>query len=62
MHGSEPKLEVSRTGGMIISSILPDNSKLEPCSDDLSDNDSSHSEIDPDTTSLPPGLDDTDHK
>ena len=61
MHGSEPKLEVPCTGGMISSNVLPDNGQLEPCSDDLPDNGFSHSETDPDTSSLPPGLEDTDH-
>ena len=46
---------------MISSDILPDNGQLEPCSDDLQDHSFSHSETDPDTTYLPPGLEDTDH-
>ena len=52
MHGSESKLKVPRTGGIISSYILPDNGQLEPCSDDLPDNGFSHSETDPDTPSL----------
>ena len=28
MYGSETKLEVTRTGGMIISEVLPDNGQL----------------------------------
>ena len=46
---------------MISSNVLPDNSQLEPCSNDLPDNGLSHSETDPDTPSLPPGLDETCH-
>ena len=61
MYGSETKLEVPRTGGMIISDILPDNVQLEPCSDDLPDNGFFHSETDPDTPSLRLGLKETDH-
>ena len=56
MYGSEPKLEVPRTGVMISSDVLPDNGQLEPCSENLPDNGFSHSETDPDTPSLPPGL------
>ena len=61
MYGSEPKLEVTHTVGMISSDVLPDNGQLEPCSDDLTDNDFSHSETDPDTPSLPTGLEETYH-
>ena len=61
MDGYEPKLEVPRTVGMISSDVLPDNSQLEPCSDDLSDNGFLHSETDPDIPSLPPGLEEIDH-
>ena len=61
MYGSETKLEVPRTRGLIISNALPDNGQLGPCSDDLPDNSFSHSETDPDTLSIPPGLEETDH-
>ena len=44
---------------MISSNILPDSGQLEPCYDDLPDNGFSHSETDPDTTSLSPGLKET---
>ena len=46
---------------MLSSDVLPDNSQLEPFSDDLTYNGFSHSETDPDTPSLLPGLEDTDH-
>ena len=49
MYGSEPKLEVPLTGGVISSNVLPDNGQLEPFSDDLSDNSFLHSETDPAT-------------
>ena len=61
MYGSEPKLEVTRNEGMLISNVLPYNGQLEPCYNDLPDNGFSHSETDPDTPSFPPGLEDTDH-
>ena len=61
MYGSEPKLEVLRTGGMISSDVLPDNGQLEPCSNNLPDNCFSHSENYPDTPSLPLSLEETDH-
>ena len=61
MYGSEPKLEVSRTGGMISYGVLLDNGKLETCSDNLQENGFSHSETDPDTPSLPLGLEETYH-
>ena len=61
MYGSELKLEVPRTGGIISSNVLPDNGQLELWSDNLPDNGFSHSETDPDTPSLPPGLEETDH-
>ena len=61
MYGSEPKLEVPHTVSMISSDVLPDNGKLEPCSEILPDNGLFHSETDPDTTSLPPVLEETDH-
>ena len=61
MYGSEPKLKVTRTGGMISSYALPDKVQLEPCSDNLPDNGLLHSETDPDTPSLPPVLEETDH-
>ena len=61
MYGYEPKFEVPRTGGMISSDILPANGQLEPCSYDLPDNGFPHSETDPDTPSLPPGLEGTDN-
>ena len=61
MYGSATKLEVPRTGGMISSNVLHDKGQLEPCSKDLPDNYLSHSETDPDTPSLPPGLEETDH-
>ena len=61
MYVSETKLEVSCTGGVISSDVLPDNGQLEPCSNGLPDNGFSHSETDPDTPSLPPGLEETDH-
>ena len=43
IYGSEPKLEVPRTGGVISSDVLPDNGQLKPCSDGLPDNFFSHS-------------------
>ena len=61
MYGSELKLEVPRTGGMISSDVLPDNGQLESCSDNLPDNGFLHSETDPDTPYLPIGLEETDH-
>ena len=61
MNGSETILEVPRTGGMISSDVLPDNSQLEPCSNDLPDNGFSHSETEPDTHYIPPGLEETYH-
>ena len=61
MYGSESKLEVPRTGVMIISKVLSDNGQLEPCSNNLPHNRFSHSEIAPYTLSLTPGLEDTDH-
>ena len=61
MYGYEPKLEVARTVGMISSDVLPDNSQLEPCSDDLSDNGFLHSETDPDIPSLTSVLEETDN-
>ena len=61
IYGSEPKLEIPRTGGMISSDVLPDNSQLKPCSDEFTDNGFLHSENDPDTPSLPPGLEENDH-
>ena len=61
MYGSEHKLEFPFNSGMISSVVLPDNVQLEPCSDDLPDNGFSHSETDPYTPSLPPGLEETDH-
>ena len=61
MYGSEPKLEVTRNGGMISSNVLPVNGQLETCSDDLPNNGFSYSETNLDTPSLPPGLEETDH-
>ena len=61
IYGSEPKLEVPLTGGMISSNVLPDNGQLELCSDDLIDKGFSHSETDPDTPSLPSDLEETDN-
>ena len=61
MNGSETKLDVSRTGDMISSGVLHDNGQLEPCSDDLPDNGFLHSETDPDTPSVPLGLEETDN-
>ena len=61
IYGSEPKLEIPRTGGMISSDVLPDNSQRKPCSDEFTDNGFLHSENDPDTPSLPPGLEENDH-
>ena len=46
---------------MFSSDVLPDNGQLEPCSDYLPHNGFLNSETDPDTTSLPPGLEETDH-
>ena len=61
MDGTEPKLEVPRTGGIISTNVLPDNVQLGPCSNDLPDNGFLHSKTDPDTPSLPSVLEDTDH-
>ena len=61
INGSEHKLEVTRTEGMISSDVLPDNGQLELCSDGLIDKGFSHSETDPDTPSLPTGLEETGH-
>ena len=44
---------------MIISNVLPDNGHLEPCSNDLPDKGFLHLETEPDTTSIPPGLEET---
>ena len=41
---------------MISYDVLPDNGQMEPCSGNLPDNGFSYSETDPDTSSLPPGL------
>ena len=46
---------------MISSNVFPDNVQLEPCSENLPENSFLHSETDPDTSSLLPGLEDTDH-
>ena len=35
INGSEPKLEVPRTGIMLSSDVLPDNGQQEPCSKKL---------------------------
>ena len=43
INGSEHKLEVTRTEGMISSDVLPDNVQLELCSDDLPDSGFLHS-------------------
>ena len=61
INGSEPKLEVPRTGGIISPSVLPDNGQLEPCSDELPENGFLHSETDPDTPFLPSVLEETDN-
>ena len=46
---------------MISSNVLPDNGQMGPRSNNLPDNGFSHSETNPDTLSIPPGLEDTDH-
>ena len=61
IYGSEPKLEVPCTGGMIRSDVLSDNGQLEPCFYDLPENGFLHSETDPDTPYLPRGLEETYH-